>query len=205
MKSETAIAIIPARFGSSRLPGKPILEIDGKPLIELVYRRVEQARTVSRIIVATDDERIARAVRNFGGEAVMTSMHHQSGTDRIAEAADSFDPDTLIVNVQGDEPLIEPSVIDRAVVEARRGDSEMVTLMTRLSSISDIEDPNRVKVVCHRSGLAMYFSRSPIPSSGTCFLHIGLYVYAVGFLRKFSKLERTPLEIAERLEQLRAL
>jgi 3-deoxy-manno-octulosonate cytidylyltransferase (CMP-KDO synthetase) len=161
---------------------------------------------VSRIIVATDDIRIARVVERFGGEAVMTRSDHQSGTDRLAEVA-SFLPsdDLLIVNVQGDEPLIEPSVIDDAVIAARRGDAEMVTLMTRMNRSSDIEDPNRVKVVCDRNGFAMYFSRSPIPSSGTCFLHIGLYVYSARFLKTFSHLQRTPLEITERLEQLRAL
>jgi 3-deoxy-manno-octulosonate cytidylyltransferase (CMP-KDO synthetase) len=206
MNSETAIAVIPARFGSSRLPGKPILEIDGKSLIELVYRRVQRALTVSRIIVATDDIRIARVVEGFGGEAMMTRSDHQSGTDRLAEVA-SFLPsdDLLIVNVQGDEPLIEPSVIDDAVIAARRGDADMVTLMTRMNRSSDIEDPNRVKVVCDRNGFAMYFSRSPVPSSGTCFLHIGLYVYSARFLKTFSQLQRTPLEITERLEQLRAL
>lgn len=205
MNSETAIAVIPARFGSTRLPGKPLIEIDGKPLIELVYRRVEQAKTIKRIIVATDDTRIAQAVDRFGGEVRMTRADHQSGTDRLAEATDTLESEALIVNVQGDEPLIEPDVIDRAVITAARRDSEMVTLMTRLGNSTDIQDPNRVKVVCNRNGLALYFSRSPVPSSGTCFLHIGLYVYSVRFLRIFSTLERTPLEIAERLEQLRAL
>jgi 3-deoxy-manno-octulosonate cytidylyltransferase (CMP-KDO synthetase) len=205
MKSETAIAIIPARFGSTRLPGKPLLQIDGKSLIELVYRRVEEAREVQRIIVATDDQRIADAVQAFGGEVVMTRADHQSGTDRLAEVATSLNSEALIVNVQGDEPLIEPSVIDRAVAAARYYDADMVTLMTRIVRSSDIPDPNRVKVVCDRSGFALYFSRSPIPSSGTCFLHIGLYVYSAGFLKTFSQLERTPLEKAERLEQLRAL
>jgi 3-deoxy-manno-octulosonate cytidylyltransferase (CMP-KDO synthetase) len=205
MKSETAIAIIPARYGSTRLPGKPLLQIDGKSLIELVHRRVEEAREVQRIIVATDDERIAEAVRAFGGEAVMTRDDHQSGTDRLAEIATSLNSEALIVNVQGDEPLIEPSVIDRAVSSARYCDADMVTLMTRIVRLSDIPDPNRVKVVCDRNGFALYFSRSPIPSSGTSFLHIGLYVYSAGFLKTFSQLERTPLEKAERLEQLRAL
>jgi 3-deoxy-manno-octulosonate cytidylyltransferase (CMP-KDO synthetase) len=204
MNSET-IAIIPARFGSTRLPGKPLIEIDGKSLIELVYRRVQQAHTVDRIIVATDDERIGRVVKNFGGEFTMTRADHQSGSDRLAEAANSFNSDVLIVNVQGDEPLIEPAIIDQAVTAARQGDAEMVTLMTRMEVPADTGNPNRVKVVCDRNGLAMYFSRSPIPSSGTSFLHIGLYVYSVGFLKTFSQLQKTPLEVAERLEQLRAL
>jgi len=206
MNSETAIAVIPARFGSTRLPGKPIIEIDGKSLIELVYRRVELADTVTRIIVATDDLRIAGVVEAFGGEVAMTRSDHQSGTDRLAEVASQLpSADTLIVNVQGDEPLIEPAIIDAAVQAASRGDADMVTLMTRFRQSSDIQDPNRVKVVCDRNGFAMYFSRSPIPSSGTCFLHIGLYVYSAQFLRAFSQLPRTPLEVSERLEQLRAL
>jgi len=205
MKSETAIAIIPARFNSTRLPGKAILEIDGKPLIEHVYRRVRQASTISRIVIATDDRRIAEAVARFGGESVMTRSDHQSGTDRLAEAAGLLNVDDLVVNVQGDEPLIEPAAIDRAVTAARTSDAEMVTLMTPISSISDLDDPNRVKVVCDQQGFALYFSRSRIPPNGTCFLHLGLYVYRVRFLRVFAKLKKTPLEMAERLEQLRAL
>jgi 3-deoxy-manno-octulosonate cytidylyltransferase (CMP-KDO synthetase) len=204
MKVEAAIAIIPARFGSTRFPGKLLTVIEGKTLIELVYRRVEQARFVGRILVATDDQRIADTIRRFGGTAIMTRNDHPSGTDRLAEAAQDFDSDSLVVNVQGDEPMIEPSDIDRAITAARLGDAEMVTLMTRLDP-AQADDPNRVKVVTDRNGTALYFSRSRIPSGGTCFLHLGLYVYRVAFLKRFMKLERTPLEIAERLEQLRAL
>jgi 3-deoxy-manno-octulosonate cytidylyltransferase (CMP-KDO synthetase) len=204
MTFDTAIAIIPARFDSTRFPGKPVAEIAGKTLIEHVYRRVEQARLIHRIVVATDDHRIARAVEGFGGEAVMTRRDHSSGTDRLAEVAEGLSAETLVVNVQGDEPLIEPAVIDKAVTAAVRGDAEIVTLMTRLDpALAD--DPNRVKVVTDWNGFALYFSRTRIPSAGTCFLHVGLYVYRVDFLKKFSNLERTPLEIAERLEQLRAL
>jgi len=205
VNSDSAIAIIPARYQSTRLPGKPVLEIQGKTLIEHVYRRVQKAESVERIVVATDDRRIAEAVKRFGGEVIMTRIDHQSGTDRLAEAAADLPSDALIVNVQGDEPMIEPEVIDQAVAAARLGDAEMVTLMARLEDRVSIEDPNRVKVVVDREGFALYFSRSPVPSSGTTFLHLGLYVYRVGFLRKFTQLERTPLEIAERLEQLRAL
>ena len=205
MKSERAIAIIPARFGSTRLPGKPIIEIQGKTLIEHVYRRVQKAKSIERILVATDDERIATAVRRFAGEVLMTAERHESGTDRLAEAASCLPPEAIVVNIQGDEPLIEPDAIDRAVAAAQHGDAEIVTLMTPLVSRQEIADPNRVKVVSDRNGYAMYFSRSPIPSSGTTFLHLGLYVYRVDFVKKFSRLDRTPLEIAERLEQLRAL
>jgi 3-deoxy-manno-octulosonate cytidylyltransferase (CMP-KDO synthetase) len=204
MKVDAAIAIIPARFNSTRFPGKPVAEIDGKTLIEHVYRRVEQASLVTRILVATDDLRIAEAVQRFGGTAMMTRNDHPSGTDRLAEVAATLDPDALVVNVQGDEPMIEPADIDQAIEAAHIGDAEIVTLMTKMDPAA-VEDPNRVKVVTDRNGIALYFSRSKIPSGGTCFLHLGLYVYRVDFLRKFSKLERTPLEIAERLEQLRAL
>jgi len=205
LKSDSAIAIIPARYQSTRLPGKPVIEIQGKTLIEHVYRRVEKAESIERILVATDDQRIAKAVERFGGNVIMTRADHQSGTDRLAEAAAALPPEALVVNVQGDEPLIEPEVIDRAVAAARLGDAEIVTLMTRLSDPAAISDPNRVKVVTNLQGLALYFSRSPIPASGTTFLHLGLYVYRVRFLKQFTRLERTPLEIAERLEQLRAL
>jgi 3-deoxy-manno-octulosonate cytidylyltransferase (CMP-KDO synthetase) len=205
MTFQTAIAIIPARFHSTRLPGKPILEIDGKPLIEHVYRRVEEARQVARIIVATDDRRIADAVEGFGGNVVMTRDDHESGTDRIAEAAEELDPATLVVNVQADEPLIEPNIIDEAISAARVGDADMVTLMTPMGDPDEMQNPNRVKVVSDPNGFALYFSRARIPSAGTCFLHLGLYVYTVRFLKTFTKLARTPLEITERLEQLRAL
>ena len=205
MNPDSAIAIIPARYQSTRLPGKPVIEIRGKTLIEHVYRRVEQAGLVERILVATDDERIAQAVRRFGGNVIMTRTDHESGTDRLAEVAAGLPPDALIVNVQGDEPMIEPGIIDRAVAAARTGDAEIVTLRTPLADPAAIADPNRVKVVVNRDGLALYFSRSPIPSGGTTFLHVGLYVYRADFLKRFSRLERTPLEIAERLEQLRAL
>src|SRR5205085_12372404 len=134
----------------------PLVEIDGKPLIEHVYRRVEQARNVNRIIVATDDERIRRAVEKFGGAVVMTRNDHSSGTDRLAEAANALDPDTLIVNVQGDEPMIEPEVIDQAITAARLKDSDIVTVMTPLDT-SEADDPNRVKVAVDRNGNALYF------------------------------------------------
>jgi 3-deoxy-manno-octulosonate cytidylyltransferase (CMP-KDO synthetase) len=204
MKVEFATAIIPARFNSTRFPGKPLVEIDGKTLIEHVYRRVEQADLVSDIVVATDDRRIADAVERFGGTVAMTRGDHPSGTDRLAEAAQEFPNDALIVNVQGDEPMIDPSGIDRAIEAAALRDAEIITLMTSLDP-AQADDPNRVKVVTDKNGIALYFSRSKIPSGGTYSLHLGLYVYRVGFLKKFTKLERTPLEISERLEQLRAL
>jgi 3-deoxy-manno-octulosonate cytidylyltransferase (CMP-KDO synthetase) len=135
----------------------------------------------------------------------MTRLDHHSGTDRLAEAAAHLASDAMVVNIQGDEPLLEPDVIDRAVAAARHRDAQIVTVMTPLSDPAAIADPNRVKVVVDRNGFALYFSRSPIPSSGTTFLHLGLYVYRVEFLKHFTRLDRAPLEIAERLEQLRAL
>jgi 3-deoxy-manno-octulosonate cytidylyltransferase (CMP-KDO synthetase) len=204
IKSEAAVAIIPARYNSTRFPGKPLVQIDGKPLIEHVYRRVEQAQKVDHILIATDDERIRQAVERFGGSVVMTRTDHSSGTDRLAEAANDLDSDTLVINVQGDEPMIEPGVIDQAITAARLKDADIVTLMTPLDP-SEADDPNRVKVVADRKGNALYFSRSKIPSTGTTFLHIGLYAYRVRFLKLFTKLGPTPLEQAERLEQLRAL
>lgn len=205
MSPRTAIAIIPARFGSTRLPGKPLLRIQDRSLIEHVYRRVEAAERVEHIVVATDDVRIFDAVEGFGGRAVMTRADHASGTDRLAEAARDLDPDTIVVNVQGDEPLIEPAVIDRAIEAIEMRDADIVTLRTRLTEMDLIRDSSMVKVVVDCNGFALYFSRSPIPSEGPAFLHIGLYCYRAGFLRYFAALERTPLEIAERLEQLRAL
>ena len=159
---------------------------------------------MSRILVATDDPRIAEAVERFGGTAVMTRNDHPSGTDRLAEVAETLDSRSLVLNVQGDEPMIAPEDIDQAITAAGLGDAEIVTLMTKME-LSAADDPNRVKVVTDRNGIALYFSRSKIPSGGTCFLHLGLYVYRVDFLKRFAKLERTPLEVAERLEQLRAL
>ena len=205
MSLRTAIAIIPARYGSTRLPGKPLVQIQERTLIEHVYRRVECAKLVGQIVVATDDRRIFETVERFGGKALMTRGDHASGTDRLAEAAKDLDPETIVVNVQGDEPLIEPSAIDRAVSAMGNRDADIVTLRTRLDDVDLIRDTHRVKVVVDRNGFALYFSRSPIPSHGPCFLHIGLYCYRAGFLRKLAALERTPLEIAERLEQLRAL
>lgn len=205
MKHQSAIAIIPARYDSTRLPGKPLVKINDRTLIEHVYRRVEQAKLIDRILVATDDSRILEAVHRFGGTAILTRRDHSSGTERLAEAAKDMDPDTILVNVQGDEPLIEPHAIDRAIAAAQDRDAEVVTLRTPLTDPVAIQDPNMVKVVVDANGFALYFSRSPIPSGGPYFLHLGLYVYRAGFLRRFSLLERTPLEVSERLEQLRIL
>jgi len=204
------IAIIPARYGSTRFPGKVLADIHGKPLIRHVYERTSRAETVSRIVVATDDERIAEAVAAFGGDAVITSSDHECGTDRVAEAAGKTGGD-IVVNVQGDEPLIDPKVID-AVCARILGDGGIVC-STAASPIDDeavYRDPNAVKVVVDTEGRALYFSRSPLPCYrdgifGGAYLHTGIYCFRREFLERFPRLERTPLERAEKLEQLRIL
>ena len=158
------IAIIPARYASTRFPGKPLAMINGKPIIQYVFEAASKASLINRVIVATDDERIFRKVKEFGGEAWMTSSNHISGTDRISEVAKKIDAD-IIVNVQGDEPLIEPEVINQAVEPFINQNSElyMGTICTEIKSEDELKDPNVVKVVIDRSGYALYFSRSPIP------------------------------------------
>jgi 3-deoxy-manno-octulosonate cytidylyltransferase (CMP-KDO synthetase) len=206
-----AIVVIPARFASSRLPGKPLAEIAGRPMIEHVYRRAARARGVAGVVVATDDARIARAVEGFGGSVVLTRADHASGTDRIAEVAATLSCD-LIVNVQGDEPLIEPAAIEEALAPAAADpDVQMSTLGGRLDE-GDAGDPNVVKVVVDQLGFALYFSRAQIPyrrdAGGprlSVYRHIGLYVYRRDFLLRLASLPPTPLERAESLEQLRAL
>jgi 3-deoxy-manno-octulosonate cytidylyltransferase (CMP-KDO synthetase) len=208
--SVSAVAIIPARFHSTRLPGKALADIAGRPMIEHVYRRASAARSISRVIVATDDPRIADAVARFGGEAMMTSASHQSGTDRLAEAAAAIACD-VVVNVQGDEPLLDPQAIDAAVEPfyADR-DLEMSTLRRRASG-GELQDPNVTKVVVDENGYAMYFSRAPIPytragqSPAQAWAHIGLYAYRRDTLMRLASLPPTALERAEALEQLRAL
>jgi 3-deoxy-manno-octulosonate cytidylyltransferase (CMP-KDO synthetase) len=204
------VAIIPARFGSTRLPGKPLSDIHGKPMIQHVYERARRARRVDRVLVATDDARIADAVREFGGEAVMTSPDHASGTDRLAEAARAVDAE-IVVNVQGDEPMLDPSAID-AAVEALLADPglAMATLSVPIEDADELLSPDVVKVVVDAAGDALYFSRSPIPYARRTQRerprkHVGLYVYRRDALHLFASLPPSPLEEAEGLEQLRAL
>ena len=206
----SAIAIIPARYESTRLPGKALAEIAGRPMIEHVYRRAAAAASVSRVIVATDDARIVDAVRHFGGEAVMTRASHQSGTDRLAEVAATLDAD-VIVNVQGDEPLLAPDTIDTAVAPLADAAIEMSTLRRRIADAAELHNPNVTKVVVDRDGFAMYFSRAPIPFTRAgqpavdAWAHIGLYVYRRSGLLRVAALPQTAMERAEALEQLRAL
>jgi 3-deoxy-manno-octulosonate cytidylyltransferase (CMP-KDO synthetase) len=205
-------AIIPARYASTRFPGKPLHPILGKTMIERVYRQVTLATSIDRIIVATDDRRIFQVVEAFGGEAVMTRPDHATGTDRLAEVAAGLQAD-LIVNIQGDEPLIDPEMIEAAIAPLKLDAGiPMGTLKTAIGSREEFLDPNVVKVVTDREGFALYFSRSPVPhcrdgggSPLEAFKHIGLYVYKRDFLLKYASLPPTRLECLEKLEQLRAL
>jgi len=212
----SAVAIIPARYQSTRLPGKALAEIAGRPMIEHVYRRAAAASSIARVIVATDDRRIADAVERFGGEARMTSASHQSGTDRLAEVAATLDCG-LVVNVQGDEPLLAPETIDAAVSAfADPGADnapalEMSTLRRQITDAAELQNPNVTKVVVDADGFAMYFSRAPIPftrpgqPAATAWAHVGLYVYRRETLLRLAAWPPTTLERAEALEQLRAL
>lgn len=212
MPGPVVVGIVPARYASSRFPGKALAMLAGKPLVRHVYERASQAGILSQLIVATDDERIFEAVRSFGGQAQMTRPDHPSGTDRAAEVAEGLDAD-IVVNIQGDEPLIDPANIEKAV-EPLLGDPllPMGTLKARIEDPSDIHNPNVVKVVTDLRGRALYFSRSPVPfprpearQPFPYYRHIGLYVYRRDFLLLYPKLPPTPLERQERLEQLRAL
>jgi 3-deoxy-manno-octulosonate cytidylyltransferase (CMP-KDO synthetase) len=206
----TAVGVIPARWASSRFPGKPLAEIAGQPMIRWVWEGARSARRLRDVIVATDDPRIAEACRGFGAAVVMTRADHATGTDRLAEVASRLDDD-IVVNVQGDEPLIEGFVIDAAVDALEKdADVEMATVV-HAAPPGWIDDPNRVKVVLDRRGHALYFSRSRIPAlrdpeqAPGYWQHVGLYAYRRPFLLEFVSLDRTPLEQAEELEQLRAL
>ncbi len=219
------IAVIPARWASSRFPGKPLAIIRGKPMIQWVVEQADKARTVSAVIVATDDDRIARAVQDFGGSAVLTSRDHLSGTDRVAEVAESRDCE-IVVNVQGDEPLIPPENID-LIVAPLLGDEaiKVSTLMMRINSVEDLANPDICKVVVDHRGNALYFSRAPVPFDRDgwtkdlkegesvwprdmdvkAYKHIGLYAYRKSFLMEFPRLRVSQLESIEKLEQLRIL
>ena len=203
------LGVIPARFASSRFPGKPLVPIGGKPMIRHVWERARASRLLGRVLVATDDSRIAAAAAAFGAEAVMTSPAHPSGTDRVAEAAAATDAE-IIVNIQGDEPLIDPAAIDLAISVLLDDPScQMATLKRRIEREEEIANPNVVKVVTALDGRALYFSRSPVPANrgggAVYWKHIGLYVYRRPLLLGYSALPRGPLEEAEKLEQLRAL
>ena len=206
------IAIIPARWASTRFPGKPLVKLRGKPLVQHVWERASRAKRVGRIIIATDDMRIAEAAFDFGAEVALTSPKHPTGTDRLAEVVRQLKSASIILNVQGDEPDIAPSTIDR-LAEALQDDPKlgMVTAANPLTDPADVQDPNVVKVVTDLAGRALYFSRSVIPHDrdgrgGIKYLrHQGIYGYRRKVLLAFVKWKPTPLEQAEKLEQLRAL
>lgn len=208
------VAIIPARYASTRFPGKALADIGGRPMIEHVYRRASASRTIGAVIVATDDSRIADAVTRFGGVPRLTSARHFSATDRLAEVAADLDCD-LVVNLQGDEPLLEAEAIDAAVQPfASDPQLAMTTLCCRFEHAAEINDPNVVKVVVSHEGFALYFSRAAIPfhrdmggipPAAGPFKHIGLYVYRRDVLLRLAARPPTPLERCESLEQLRAL
>jgi len=204
--------VIPARYASTRLPGKPLIPLAGKPLIQHVWERCSRARGIDAVIVATDDMRIAEAAFAFGAEVAMTSPKHRSGTDRVAEVAKKLRTVTHVINVQGDEPLVDPALIAR-LAKTMIGDRaiQMITAASVFGADEDVANPNAVKVVTDRNGDALYFSRSLIP-----FLrgdgvrpawrrHLGIYGYTTKFLLEFVKWKPSPLELAESLEQLRAL
>lgn len=192
------IAVIPARYASTRLPGKPLLAETGKPLIQHVYEQAWRCADLNRVIVATDDDRIFKAVKSFGGEVMMTSQTHQTGTDRIAEVIKDIDC-TRVINIQGDEPEVDPWVIT-AAVEALT-ESGMSTVATPFEHPEDAVLSSRVKVVVDNDYNALYFSRAPIPG----LLHLGIYGYTKEFLMHYVTLKQTRLERLEKLEQLRAL
>lgn len=205
----TVLAILPARYGSTRFPGKPLTPIAGKPMIQHVWERTRLAKRVDSVVIATDDERILHACERFGADVEMTALDHPTGTDRLAEVA-ARHPHDVVVNVQGDEPLIEGFVIDAAIEALIRDDDAAMSTVVHRAEPAAFEDPNRVKVVVDTAGFALYFSRAPIPyrrqGTGISPLqHVGLYVYRRDFLLDFVKLERTPAERSEELEQLRVL
>lgn len=209
------LGIIPSRYGSSRFPGKPLALICGKPLVTWVVEAVRKAKSLDDVIVATDDARIAATVENYGGRAVMTPSELPSGTDRIACAAGDFADDDILVNIQGDVPLIAPELIDALVARMREGDKwQMATAVTPIRRREDLDAKTVVKVVLDRDDGALYFSRLPIPcdrdhapdlSSGLYVRHLGIYAYRGSFLKKYVSEKPCRLEMTEKLEQLRAL
>lgn len=216
--SEKIYAIIPARFASTRLPGKPLVDLAGKSMIQRIYEQAKKAKLVNEVIVATDDSRIEKAVNGFNGRVVMTPEDIKSGSDRIASVAKNLDDAGIIINVQGDEPLISPEMIDEAVLPLLQDDSiEVATLVKVITDEVDLKNPNIPKVVLDEEGYAVYFSRSPIPyfretenhdewlKSHTYYKHIGLYVFRKKFLLMFTSWRESQLERAEKLEQLRII
>jgi 3-deoxy-manno-octulosonate cytidylyltransferase (CMP-KDO synthetase) len=208
--SKTAI-VIPARWASTRLPGKPLLPLAGKPLVRHVWERCQKVRGADAVIVATDDMRIAEAAFDFGAEVAMTSPKHPSGTDRIAEVAKNLAGFEIVLNVQGDEPFIQPSLVEKLAEALKKDRAIQMSTAACVLDPADLANPNCVKVVTALDGNALYFSRSPIPcdrdgdANPKRWRHLGIYGYRRKFLLEFVKWKQTPLEKSEKLEQLRAL
>ena len=208
------IAFIPCRYGSNRFPGKPLAQIGGKSMIQCTYESAKSCLDIVDIFVATDDDRIALCVHGFGGKAIITGQEHPSGTDRVAEAARKcgLEPDDIVVNIQGDQPYFHPSLISDLIRPLQEDpDIPMSTLQYRMNQLEEIRHPNNVKTVSDSRGFALFFSRATIPYCrdkeihSLYFKHLGFYGYRMHFLETFSRLPVTPLEEAEKLEQLRAL
>jgi len=208
-----AIIVIPARYNASRFPGKPLADLNGKPMLQHVWEGAKASKLAKQVIVATDDQRIAQVVRGFGGEVRMTSSSHKNGTERVAEVASGLEAD-VVVNLQGDLPLFDPKVLDQILAESLlkigRGEVEMLTAKAVLTDEAEIRSPDTVKVVTDKNGRALYFSRAPIPyaaSSGfqKYYKHYGIYCYTKAFLLKIVRAQEGLLERGERLEQLRVL
>lgn len=202
--------IIPARFGSTRFPGKPLALILGKPMIQHTYESASRSKLLKDLIVATDDRGIFETVKSFGGKCMMTSKDHPTGTDRLIEVASSLEPNSIIVNIQGDEPDIDPDLIDGVIqLKLNHRDWEMTTGACPITELSERTDPNRVKVVFTKDNKALYFSRSLIPSlfkkEIPVYKHLGIYCYERDVLLSYNKLPQSELEVSESLEQLRAL
>lgn len=208
------LGVIPSRYASSRFPGKPLIDMLGKSMLQRVYEQVSKAKSLTKVVVATDDERIFDHVKNFGGEVCMTSTNHPSGTDRCQEAylstKDHFD---FVVNIQGDEPFIDPNQID-LLCSSIESTTELATLIQKIATLEQLHSPGEAKVVLNKNKEAIYFSRSPIPfvqkidpkdwlNHATFYRHVGLYAYRTDVLEKITKLQQSPLEKAESLEQLR--
>jgi len=205
-----AIGVIPARYGATRFQGKVLADLMGKPVVQHVYEMAKNAKMLDDLIIATDDERIEKCVKAFGGKVVLTSVDQPTGTDRLAEVVNPIDV-KVVVNIQGDEPLVHHSMIDELVRTMLENDSiNMATAIKRIDNKDEIMDPNVVKVVIDKEGFALYFSRSPIPferseQSKSFYKHLGLYAYTKDFLFTFTNLPKSELEKVESLEQLRAL
>ena len=219
-KNFSVIGVIPARYKSLRLPGKPLIPIKGKPLIQRVYENASKSKYLDKLLVATDDKRILNLVKDFGGEARLTSKRHKTGTDRMAEAVKDINAE-IVLNIQCDEAFLNPKMIDELVLQMKKDKNILMgTLASKIKDKKFLTDPNLVKVVIDKKNYALYFSRHPIPYQRTdgyqiknqnrqdaphYYEHIGIYAFRKSFLEKFSKLPQTPLEKSERLEQLRAL